>query len=73
MNRIEPANIEDLKWTVISPDVKFDSGFGDIAAITYFRKQNLKTTNMFWITKQPVIDCAYNVYNPKALIMVILN
>lgn len=73
MKHIEPANIEDLKSSLISHEVLFESGFGDLELLMEFRKANLKTTQMYWITKQPVIDWCYNVYNPKALIFVILN
>lgn len=69
----EKANIEELKWSLIAPDVCFTSAKMTMQEIIDFRRNNLKITQMIWITKQPVLDCSYNLYNPKALIMLILN
>lgn len=73
MPKIDKANIEPIKWSIISDDVHFECGFPHLEKLMDFRRANLKTTEMYWITKQPVIDWCYNVYNPKALIFVILN
>lgn len=69
MENIEPAYIEELKWSIISCNVKFHN----LIDILPTRKENLKITDMLWITKQPIIDSNYFVYNPKAVILVFLN
>lgn len=38
-----------------------------------FRRKNLKITQMMWLTTSPVIDYGNTLYNPKCLIMIILN
>lgn len=68
------ANIEKLKDSVINHDVNFHwSGFENCRDLMKFRRKNIKITNMCWITKRPVIDYGDSLYNPTALIMLILN
>ncbi len=67
------ANIEEIKWSLIEPDIRFTCGDFSIREVFKFRRVNLTITDMFWITKQPVMDSANNLYNPQALIMLILN
>lgn len=69
--KTEKAFIEDLQDSIISSDVDFKTF--DMRAIIEFRRANLKSTDMIWITKRPVIDAGYTVFNPKALIFLILN
>lgn len=71
--RITPANIEELKWSLIAPKTRFTCGVLSTREIFETRKENMQITQMIWITKQPVIDFANNLYNPKALIMLFLN
>ena len=70
---LQKANIEEIRWTRITPEVRFESRNNDLRKTAKFRSANMKITQMFWITLQPVIDSANNLYNPKALIMLILN
>jgi len=67
------ANIEELKESIIDSNVSFEHGFEDLIALLEFRKANIETTQMIWITKRVVIDPGFTVYNPKALIFLILN
>lgn len=69
-NKLE---IEEIVWSIFDHTIKFNSGFFDLKEIMKFRKNNIKTTKMCWITLNPVIDCTNTLYNPKALIMLILN
>lgn len=71
--KIERAYIEELKDSIIDADVSFCSILFDNRDILKFRRENMKSTSMFWITKRAVIDSYYNVYNPSALIFIILN
>lgn len=66
---LHKANIEKIKWSLVTPDVRF----ADVRGIMKFRRANMTITQMIYITKQPVMDFANNLYNPKALIMIILN
>ena len=68
-----PANIEELQWSLIAPKTRFTCGELSSKEIFKTRKANINITQMAWITKQPVIDFANNVYNPKALILLFLN
>lgn len=70
---ILPANIEEIKPSIINHNVRFNNGFETMRDLIDFRRANLKTTAMLWITLSPVIDHGYSVYNPKALIFRILN
>ncbi len=72
MNK-EKATIEKIVWSKISHKTRFSSGFSDIKEILNFRKDNMEITKMCWITLEPVIDCTNTLYNPNALIMLILN
>ena len=66
------ANVENIKWSLITPEVKFIKE-NNLKEIIRFRRENLSITQMIWITKQPVMDYVCNLYNPKTLIMKILN
>jgi hypothetical protein len=68
----ELANIEELKWSVVSDDVNFKSN-SNIKEIYEARKKIKNITQYLWITKQPVIDKYYNVFNPQTLILIHLN
>lgn len=67
---LDKVNIEDLSPSLIHSEVHF---IKDVRKIMPFRRENLTATQMCWITKKPVIDIGNSVYNPKALIMLILN
>jgi len=68
------AWIESIEDSIIDHDVSFEwCGFGNPQSLMKFRAANHKITQMCWIKKRPVIDCGYTVYNPQALIMIILN
>lgn len=74
MRDLHQADIaEDLDWSLITPGTNFTTTEMDMKDVIHFRRNNLKTTQMFWVKQQPVIDYANNLYNPKSLIMVILN
>lgn len=71
---LHQANIdEDLDWSVVAPGTGFTTNEMTMKQVLKFRRNNLATTQMLWIKQQPVIDCANNLYNPKSLIMIILN
>lgn len=71
---LHQANIdEDLDWSVITPGTGFTTNDMSVKQVLKFRRKNLTTTQMFWVKQQPVIDYANNLYNPKSLIMIILN
>ena len=67
------ANVENIKSSIVNHKVDFNCGGFGIKEVMKFRRANMSITNMLWITKSPVIDCGYTLYNPKALIMIILN
>lgn len=74
MNDLHQANIdEDLDWSVIAPGTGFTTDEMTMKEVMQFRRDNMDITQMFWVKQQPVIDYANNLYNPKSLIMVILN
>lgn len=52
--------------------LRFDKQFGETKDWIKFRKANLKTTQIFWLTLSPVIYLE-TLYNPKCHIMIILN
>lgn len=70
---ISRANIEDFKWSVISNEVAFTTNYMTMREIIDFRRANMGITQMLWISKAPVIDCGNTLYNPKSLILLILN
>ena len=70
---LHKANIEEIKWSLIAPNISFDNHFRNLQDLFKFRMENHNITAMLWITKQPIMDCANNLFNPKALIMIILN
>ena len=68
------AKIEELHHSKIGSKVRFTPGLKDgLKELMDFRRSNLSTTQMCWLKKRPVIDCADTVYNPSALIVLILN
>jgi hypothetical protein len=73
MEDISKANIEDLKESIIDHDVRFSTKAWDTRELMSYRRKNLSSTQMCWITLKPVIDCGNTVSNPKALIFNILN
>jgi hypothetical protein len=76
MADLSKANIEKIEWSIIDSDVKFTMhpiSRERCREVLKFRRHNMTTTDMLWITLNPVMDCGNTVYNPKALIMVILN
>lgn len=68
---IERANIETVRWSKIRHDVVLMPDPN--REIGRFRRANLTITDMIWITKSPVVDSCYNLFNPKDLIIIILN
>ena len=68
------AYIEDLRFDCkLLPNLNFNEQFGDSKAKFNFRKANLKTTQCLWLTMSPVIDYGFTLYNPKCLVLIILN
>jgi len=66
-------NVEEITWSLIEHNVRFINDPTSMRDIFLFRKNNMKITQMIWITKQPIIDNFLNLYNPKALIIIVLN
>ena len=66
------AYIEDIEWTVFDSKLSFIRD-EDRRSLYEYRKQNIKITTIAWITKQPVIDSCYTVYNPKTFFLIHLN
>lgn len=67
------AYIQDLSESIIDYDVRFSSKFWGISELMLYRRSNLNSTQICWVTLRPVIDCTNTVYNPKAAIFNILN
>ena len=65
------AWIESNKHSIIDSDVRLNNWQPN--NLMKFRRANMGITQMCWITKRTVIDCGYTVYNPKTLVMLILN
>ncbi len=66
------ATIQDIRWSLISHDVRFvkQDNFKEVLNL---RKKHYKLTQLIWITLQPVINSGYFLYNPRAMIVLILN
>jgi hypothetical protein len=63
-------NCDEIYASKISHDIRF---LESIPEARKLRKNNMEITQMLWIKKQTVIDSSYMVYNPLALIVLILN
>jgi len=61
-----------IKHSKIASNVNFTSNIISIREILKIRKENKNSTQIIWITKRPVIT-EFEVYNPKAIIMIFLN
>lgn len=64
---------EPIKESIFHHGLRFDKQYGEAKQWIAFRRDNLKTTQIFWITLSPVIDIGLTFYNPKCHIMLILN
>lgn len=64
---------EPLLSSTFCHNLRFDQQFGDTKEWMKFRRANLKTTQIFWITLSPVVDYGLTLYNPKCKITIILN
>ena len=65
-------DIEKLKPSIIDSDVKFVAAYLSPHKVMLERKNNFDCTNMYWITLKPVCT-KFEIYNPKALILLHLN
>lgn len=65
---MEMAYIEELKYSIISSDVKLSNL--ESRDSFQLRRNNLKITQCTWITKRAVIDRMFTVYNPKTIISI---
>jgi hypothetical protein len=74
MEDISKAWIQDnLRSSIIDSDVRFSSKIWNTDELMAYRRKNLNSTQMCWITLKPVVDCGNTVFNPRALIFNILN
>ena len=65
------AHIENIRWSVFDPTLCFNTPDG--LSLARLRLAHITYSQACWITLRPVIDAAYNLYNPKAPIFLILN
>jgi len=65
------AWIESNEHSIIDADVSLCNW--KMKDVLPFRRANMSTTQMVWITKRTCIDIGYTVHNPRTLIMLILN
>ena len=64
--------IENLKPSIFDSDVKFVAAYLSPHKVMVERRNNFDITDMHWITLKPSWD-GYELYNPKALILLHLN
>lgn len=69
----ELAHIEETNWSLITTGTNFTSNEMSFREILNFRKENKHITQMLWVNQQPIIDKYNCLYNPKSLILLILN
>lgn len=65
---------DKLKMSKIDNNVRFALKQFSIQDVFMLRKENLKTTSLFWITLSIKYDPVLKeIYNPKAMILLFLN
>jgi len=63
---------DNIKHSIIDSDVRFSSEYCDMDHLVNFRRTHPEITQMCLITLKPAILLG-DPYNPRALIMLILN
>lgn len=65
---------EPIIGSVFCHNLRFHQQFGETREWIKFRRENLKTTSIFWFTLSPVYcSASETLYNPKCHAMIILN
>ncbi len=64
--------IDKLKPSIFDSDIKFTAAYMTPREVCCDRKENFDSTDMHWITLKPILT-KWEVYNPKAVILLHLN